>query len=116
MLMRFFANCLCVFSVLILLWGISPVFVDDVCATWGCQSGDSTCSKEQNEEGYCTTFGECRSFFNYLLMLRRAQIQSCPSFSIRPKPNRFQPFLGHFYTKSPILMCIFAQFLPRYVT
>jgi hypothetical protein len=66
MLERFLANCLCVISLCTLLWGVSPLFADGSCAVLWCSSGDSTCSGDQDNDGYCLSSPPvtCLGFFN----------------------------------------------------
>jgi hypothetical protein len=51
MLARFFSNCLCVFSIYVLLWGVSPIFAD-----CDCMGGSHlvACSDYQDVEGACS--------------------------------------------------------------
>jgi hypothetical protein len=63
MLMRLFANCLCGFSICVILWGVSPVLADgSPCMVLLCNSGDGTCAAVQGDNG-CLSTPVCYGFF-----------------------------------------------------
>jgi hypothetical protein len=52
MLVRIFVDCLCVLSICIILWGISPAFVVADCR---CDSPTYVCSDHEDSLGNCVT-------------------------------------------------------------
>jgi hypothetical protein len=49
MLVRFFANCVCVISLCVILWGASPIFAGCLCDL----SDKYACDAHEDAEGNC---------------------------------------------------------------